>query len=82
MKKIRSAQFLAAVAIISSASVMQIREYMQSSETSRTNAPAALPSCRAARDGLTPARCEPTRGERQMEREIRPQHDAQRQLWV
>ncbi|CAB3793844.1 MULTISPECIES: hypothetical protein [Paraburkholderia] len=82
MKKIRSARFFAAVAIVSSATVLQIREGLHAHATSPTNAQATLSLCGATRDGLMPARCESTRGERKLERDIQPQHDAQRQLWV
>jgi hypothetical protein len=82
MKKIRSARFLAVVAIVSSATVMQIREGMHAHDASPTNAQATLSLCAATRDGLMPARCESTRGERKLERDIQPQHGAQRQLWV
>ncbi|NKJ46134.1 hypothetical protein CIC12_05120 [Burkholderia sp. SG-MS1] len=82
MKKIRSTRFFAAVAIVSSATVMQTREGMHAHDTSPANAQATLSLCGAMHDGLMPARCESTRGERKLERDIQPQHGAQRQLWV
>lgn len=82
MKKIRSAELLVAVAIVTSATVMLIREYTQSQDMSSTNAHATMSSCSATRDGLMPARCEPMRGERRMEHDTQPQRDARQQLWV
>jgi hypothetical protein len=82
MKKIRSARFLAAVAVVSSAAAMQIRDGVHAHETSPTHAQATRSSCGATHDELMPARCESTRGERKLERDIQPQHGAQWQLWV
>jgi hypothetical protein len=82
MKKIRSAELLVAVAIVTSATVMLIREYTQSQDMASANAHAAMSSCSTTRDGLMPARCELMRGERRMEHDIQPQHDARQQLWV
>jgi hypothetical protein len=84
MKKSRSASFLAGVAIVSSATVLQIREHMRSPDVSAANARATMSSCGATRDGLVPAGCEPTptRGERQMEHAPQPQQGARRQVWV
>ncbi|MFM0339627.1 hypothetical protein [Paraburkholderia fungorum] len=77
--KIRSAEWLAAVAIVTSASVLQIREHMQSYE-----APSVAPQasfCGARHDGLIPAGCEPARNEQWMDRAALPQHNAPR-IWV
>jgi hypothetical protein len=79
--KIRSAEFLAAVAIITSAAVMQIREQVQVREAPSANAQATSPSCGVMHDGLVPAACEPTRDERQVERAPQPQRNAP-QVWV
>lgn len=79
--KIRSAEFLAAVAIITSAVVMQIREHVQVPETPSASAQATSPPCGSAHDGLAPAACEPTRDQRQVDRTPLPQHAAP-QIWV
>jgi hypothetical protein len=59
MKKIRRAEFLLAVAIVSSAAVMQVREHMLSATPQE--APQAM-SCGAKNDGLAPASCAALRG--------------------
>lgn len=82
MKKIRSAEFLAAIAIVTSAAVMQIREHVQAHDAPPANAQASLPACTTAHDGFTPAGCEATRGEGQVEHALPSQHDARRQIWV
>ncbi|WP_168790279.1 hypothetical protein [Paraburkholderia aromaticivorans] len=79
--KIRSAEFLAAVAIISSAAVMQIREHVLAQEAPSSNAQATSPSCGVTHDGFVPAACEPTRDKRQVDRAPQPQRDAP-QIWV
>ncbi|MFM0204565.1 hypothetical protein PQR53_32520 [Paraburkholderia fungorum] len=80
MKKIRSAEYLVAIAIVTSAGVLQIREHMQPLEAPAASAQAAS-SCGITRDGLVPAACEPTRSERQVERAPQLQHSAAR-IWV
>jgi hypothetical protein len=64
MKKIRRAEFLLAVAIVTSAAVLQVREYM-------LKAPAqgnvATMSCGATQSGLAPAACASTRSERSVQ---------------
>lgn len=64
MKKIRRAEFLLAVAIVTSATVMQVREYM-------LKAPArgelATLSCGVTQPGLAPASCAAARNERPVE---------------
>lgn len=79
--KIRSKEFLVAVAIISSATVMQIREHMQPHEPTSASTQSASPSCGATRDGLVPAACEPTRDEPPADPATRRQHGAL-QIWV
>lgn len=80
MKKIRSAEYLIAIAIVTSAGVLQIRQHMQPLEAPVASAPAAS-SCGITHDGLVPAACEPTRSERQVERGPRLQHSAPH-IWV
>lgn len=63
MKKIKRAEFLVAIAIITSATVMQIREHMQPHEAPTATPEAAQLSCEMPRNGLVLAACEPTRGE-------------------
>ncbi|TDY21622.1 hypothetical protein B0G81_1850 [Paraburkholderia sp. BL6665CI2N2] len=79
--KIRSAEFLAAVAIISSATVMQIREHVLAQETPVSQAQATSPSCGLTHDGLVSAACEATRDKRQVDRAPQPQRNAP-QVWV
>jgi hypothetical protein len=74
--KIRRREYLVAIAIVTSAGVLQIREHMQVTGTPVASARAAS-SCGVAHDGLVPASCEPTRGERTQE----PQRNATR-IWV
>ena len=82
MKKNTSVKFLAAVAIVTSATVLQIREHGQSNDAPSTNAATTMSSCSSTRDGLTPARCEPTRGERQLDRATQQHGHGTRQIWV
>jgi hypothetical protein len=63
MKKIRRAEWLAAVAIITSATVLQIREHMLVHAALPATPEAAQTSCDMPRSGLVLAACEPTRGE-------------------
>jgi hypothetical protein len=64
MKQIRKAEYLLAVAIVTSATVMQIRECML-----RPSAQADIStlSCGATQAGLAPASCPTARGERPAE---------------
>jgi hypothetical protein len=78
--KIRSAEYLAAIAIVTSAAVLQIREHMQPQEAPVASAQAAS-SCGVRHDGLVPAACEATRDERQVDRAPQPQHNRPR-IWV
>lgn len=78
--KIRGAELLVAVAIVTSATVMQIREHMEQHDAPAASAQ-AVPSCGVRHDGLAAAACEPTRGERQADRASQPRRDAQR-IWV
>lgn len=79
--KIRSTEFLVAVAIITSATVMQIREHMQPREATSASEQAGPPSCGATHEGLAPAACEPTHDEPQPERATHRQRSAP-QFWV
>ncbi|MEZ0604019.1 hypothetical protein ACAX43_17945 [Paraburkholderia sp. IW21] len=78
--KIRSAELLVAVAIVTSATVMQIREHMEQHDAPAASAQ-AVPSCGVKHDGLTAAACEPTRDEGHADRASQPRRDALR-LWV
>ena len=80
MKRTSSMKFLAALAIVTSAIVLQIRAHVASPEAAPDQALAAISTCGNAHDGITPASCDPMRRERQPERQQQP-HDA-RQLWV
>lgn len=63
MKKIRSAEWLVAIAIVTSATVMQIREHLLVDDAPPATPEAAQLSCEMPRGGLVLAACEPTRGE-------------------
>ncbi|RZF29357.1 hypothetical protein EVC45_12950 [Paraburkholderia sp. UYCP14C] len=80
MKKAGSLKFLAAVAIVSSATAMQIRAHVALPDPAAAQPRATMSTCGRANDGITPASCEPMHRERQLERSRAP-HDA-RQLWV
>lgn len=82
MKKMGNLKFLAAVAIVSSAAVMQIREHVASPDAALAPAPAAMATCGSAHDGLTTASCDALRREKQAERQQQPQPHTARQLWV
>lgn len=78
MKKIRRAEFLLAVAIVTSAAVMQVREYMLKAPAQ--GEPASL-SCGVTQRGLAPASCAAARNERPVEGVSRaPQ--ATSHIWV
>jgi hypothetical protein len=79
--KIRSTECLVAVAIITSATVMQIREHMQPREAASPSAQVASPSCGATHDGPVPAACEPTSDDHQTDRTTRRPRSAP-QIWV
>jgi hypothetical protein len=82
--KMRRAEFLAAVAIVASAGVLQIRAHMQPHPARAVSAPAAQAapsSCGPARRGIMPASCEPTRDEHPAQRAPLPQHGAE-PIWV
>jgi hypothetical protein len=81
MKKIRRAECLAAVAIVTSATVMQIREHLPMRETPPASAQAPLSSCAITHRGLVLAACEPTRGESRDHRATLPPHGAPI-IWV
>ncbi|AIP36462.1 hypothetical protein DR64_6486 [Paraburkholderia xenovorans LB400] len=78
--KIRSTEFLAAVAIITSATVLQIREHMPAHEATSASAQTESPACRMTRDGLVPAACEPTRDDHQ--EPAMPRQRSAPQIWV
>ncbi|HZZ12685.1 MAG TPA: hypothetical protein VFE79_18525 [Paraburkholderia sp.] len=77
--KIRRAELLVAVAIVTSAAVMQIREHVLPHEAQMGDAPSA--SCGVKHDGLVPAGCEPTRDEQPVDRPAQARHAAP-QVWV
>lgn len=76
--KIRRAEFLAAVAIVTSAAVMQVREYVL--RTAPHDAVRTL-SCGATPQGLAPAACAAVRGEHSADGAAHPQQAAAR-IWV
>jgi hypothetical protein len=82
--KIRSAEYLVAIAIVTSAAVLQIREHMRVEEAPVAGAQAAS-SCGIAHDGLMAARCQRqqthTVGGRRDDRALRLPHRAVR-IWV
>lgn len=78
MKKIRRAEFLLAVAIVTSAAVLQIREHMLKAPA---QSPVAALSCGAVQPGLAPASCAVTRSERAVEGAPRT-HQTTPQIWV
>jgi hypothetical protein len=79
MKKIRRAEFFLAVAIVTSAAVMQIREYVLN--TAPPHDSAQTLSCDAAHPGLSPASCAAMRSERPGDGATHPQQSAPR-IWV
>ena len=85
MKKIRRAEFLAVVAIVASATAMQIREHSQAQDQAQDAVPATeqapMTSCGPSHDGFVPAGCEPTRDDPPAERATRAPHAAP-QIWV
>jgi hypothetical protein len=78
MKKIRRAEFLLAVAIITSAAVMQIREHML--KMPATGNVATL-SCGTAPAGLAPASCVNARNERSVQNASRARPTVSH-MWV
>lgn len=79
--KLRSTEFLAAIAIITSAAVVQIREDMPAREAaSASEQTTSPPSCGITRDGLMPAACEPTSDDRQDP--AVPRRRSASQIWV
>lgn len=83
MKKSRRTEFLAAIAIITSATVMQIREHMQPHEAPAATPEAAQLSCEMPRSGLVLAACEPTRGEAPAEHDRAAPHlRSASKIWV
>lgn len=78
--KIRKTEYLIAIAIITSAAVLQIREHMQPHDRPSADVQAMSP-CGITHNGLAPAACEPTRDKRQVDRAPEPHHSAP-QMWV
>lgn len=78
MKKIRRAEFLLAVAIITSAAVLQIREHMLREPV---QADAATLSCGTSVKGLAPASCTSAHDARSVEGSGKARQ-APAQLWV
>jgi len=78
MKKIRRAEFLLAVAIVTSAAVMQIREYMLKDAPHDT---VPTLSCDTPHQALAPAACAAVRSERPADGATRPQQSTLR-IWV
>jgi hypothetical protein len=78
MKKIRRAEFLLAVAIVTSSAVMQVREYVLKAAPHD-----AIPmlSCDTPHQGLSPAACAAMRGQRPADGATHPQQSALR-IWV
>ncbi|WP_206002397.1 hypothetical protein [Paraburkholderia antibiotica] len=88
MKKTASMKFLAMVAIVTSATVLQIREHVAPPDTAHTDNAAAMSDCERIRDGFAPAACERSKDQRQVEQQqpdarlgVQPAHGA-RQIWV
>ncbi|WP_144141774.1 hypothetical protein [Paraburkholderia sp. BCC1884] len=79
--KIRRAEYLVAIAIVTSAAVLQIREHMMHHGVESATMHETGTTCGAAHDGLVPAACEPTRDESADHRGVEPQHGAS-QIWV
>ncbi|MFM0643512.1 hypothetical protein PQR14_04220 [Paraburkholderia bryophila] len=79
--KIRRAECLVAVAIVTSATVMQIREHLLQHETPPASMQNMSATCGAMHEGLVPAGCEATGDNRQVDRAPVPPHDAPR-IWV
>jgi hypothetical protein len=76
--KIRKAEFLLAVAIVTSAAVMQIREYLLKAPQQNTT---QRLSCDAPHQGLVPAACATLRSERPVDGTQRTPQPAAR-IWV
>jgi hypothetical protein len=80
MKKIRRAEFLLAVAIVTSAAVMQVREYVL--RTAASHDAVQTMSCGAKHDGLAPASCAAVRGERPVDGGDAQPRQAALRIWV
>jgi hypothetical protein len=78
MKKIRRAEFLLAVAIVTSAAVMQIREYVLKAAPHDAE---PTVSCDTPHQGLSPAACAAMRSERPTDGAAHPQQSPLR-IWV
>ena len=83
--KTRSAELLAAIAIVTSAAVLQIREHVKPHQgitaSTRDTAQTAPSSCEGSPNGVMPASCEPTRDERPAQHAPLPRRGASR-IWV
>jgi hypothetical protein len=79
MKKIRRAEFLLAVAIVTSAAVMQVREHMLRAAP-QTNVQGM--SCGAKNEGLAPASCALMRNERSVDGTRSEPRQAAPRIWV
>ncbi|WCM24601.1 hypothetical protein NDK50_27770 [Paraburkholderia bryophila] len=79
--KIRRAEILVAVAIVTSAAVMQIREHLLQHETPPASMQNMSAACGAMHEGLVPAGCEATGDNRQVDRAPLAPHDTPR-IWV
>ncbi|PQV54991.1 hypothetical protein B0G83_1011174 [Paraburkholderia sp. BL21I4N1] len=79
--KIRRAEYLVAIAIVTSATVMQVREHLLQNETSPAGVQNMSTSCGAMHEGLVPAGCEATSDQSRGDRAPAAPHDAPR-IWV
>ena len=85
--KMRKAELLAAIAIVTSAGVLQIREHVQPIDAANhaanasTSVQTAPSTCESRGRGVLPAACEQTRDERPAHRATLPQHGPAR-IWV
>ena len=79
--KIRRAEFLVAVAIVTSAAVMQIREHLLQHESPPASINNMSATCGTMHEGLVPAGCEATGDNRPVDRAPLAPHDAPR-IWV
>lgn len=79
--KIRRVEYLVAIAIVTSATVMQVREHLLQHATSPVSVQNMSASCGAMHDGLVPAGCEAASDNRQVNRAPAAPHDARR-IWV
>ncbi|OLL28331.1 hypothetical protein BTH42_27740 [Burkholderia sp. SRS-W-2-2016] len=81
MKKTASMKFLAMIAIVTSATVMQIREHVAPPDTVRAGESNSMSGCTGTHGGFTPAACERLRDDRQPVEQRKPAHN-ERHIWV